>query len=170
LEGGTPSNATVIGEKVSTRAGELCLVVRVGKQLYAFPVNHVEETMRPLPLSAVAGAPPFVRGMAVIRGLPVPVLDCAAVLADGDQPLSSETRFVALRIAARRVALSVREVIGVRQIDSKHLADLPPLLANAGEHVVTAIGTLDRELLMVLRSGKLVPEDVWAAIDDGEGR
>lgn len=169
-EPGTPSDATVIGEEVSAQKGELCLVVRAGEQLYALPVKHVEETMRPLPLSGVAGAPPFVRGVAVIRGIPVPVVDSAAVLANGDQPLSSETRFVALRIAARRVALSVREVIGVRQIDRKQLADLPPLLAHAREHVVTAIGTLDRELLMVLRSGKLVPEDAWAAIDDGENR
>ena len=125
--------------------------------------------MRPLPVSAVAGAPPFVRGVTVIRGLRVPVVDSAAVLCRGDEPFPV-TRFVALKIADRRVALGVCAVIGVRHISGNQLAELPPLLATAGAHVVTAIGTLDSELLMVLRSGKLVSEDAWAAIDAVENR
>ena len=114
--------------------------------------------MRPLPVSAVAGAPPFVRGVAVIRGLPVPVVDAASALGDSGEPFPLVTRFVALRIADRRVALGVCEVIGVREIGGEQLAELPPLLATASEHVVAAMGTLDSELLMVLRAGKLVPE------------
>ena len=153
---------------MSAEAGELCLLVRIGKQLYALPLSHVVETMRPLPVSTVAGAPPFVRGVAVIRGLPVPVVDAASIL-DGDEPFPV-TRLVALRTGDRQVAFGVSEVVGVRHITAEQLADVPPLLATAGEHVVTAIGTLDSELLIVLRSGKLVPEDVWPAIDAARTR
>jgi purine-binding chemotaxis protein CheW len=152
---------------VSTHAGELCLLVRAGGQLYVLPLEHVEETMRPLAVRAVAGVPPFVRGLAVVRGVPVPVVDAKCVCGK-DKRSSDVTRFVALKVADRRIALAVDQVLGVRRIDRILLSDLPPLLSAAGEEVVSAIGTLDTELLMVLRSGKLVPEDVWKAIDAGE--
>lgn len=104
----------------------------------------------------------------MIRGLPVPVVDAASAI--GQPEASSDgRRFVSLKIAERRVALAVDEVIGVRQINHSHLADVPPLLAGTSANVV-AIGTLDSELLMVLRSGKLVPETTWMAIEPGDSR
>ena len=153
-----------------TREGRgLWLVVRAGTQLCALPLEHVDETMRPQPVRALAGAPPFVRGVAVIRGLPVPVVDAATAIGQAE-PSSNGTRFVALKTAERRVALLVNEVVGVRQIDLRDLFELPPLLASASERVVSAIGMLDSELLMVLRSGKLVSEATWAAVENGAGR
>lgn len=148
-------------------AADLCLLVRAGEQLYALPLEHVEETMRPLAVRRLAGVPPFVRGLAVVRGVPVPVVDLTSVVGR-NEPSSQVMRFVALKLADRRVALAVDEVFGVRQIDRTQLSHVPPLLSAAGEHVVRAIGTLDAELLMVLRSGKLIPEDVWTAIVAGE--
>lgn len=147
---------------------ELWLLVRAGGQLCALPLEHVDETMRPQPVRAVAGVPPFVRGVAMIRGLPVPVVDAASAI--GQVEASSDgTRFVSLKIAERRVALAVDEVIGVRQINHSYLADVPPLLAGTSANIV-AIGALDSELLMVLRSGKLVPETTWTAIEAGDSR
>jgi purine-binding chemotaxis protein CheW len=131
-------------------------------------MEHVEETMRPLPVRVVGGLPPFVLGMAVIRGRPVPVVDAVCVTG-GDQPSASVTRFVALKTADRRVALAVDEVIGVRSIHAARLAQLPPLLSRVDDPVIAMIGTLDRELLMVLQSGNLVPAAAWQAIATGEG-
>ena len=51
------------------------LVVMVGARACAFPLHHVAETMRPLPIKHVAGTPGFVCGVSVIRGTPTPVVD-----------------------------------------------------------------------------------------------
>jgi purine-binding chemotaxis protein CheW len=143
---------------------ELSLLVRVGLQLCALPVECVAETLRPQPVRAIAGAPPFVRGIAVLRGVPVPVIDAALTL--GAAAASSGiTRFVSLKAADRRVALAVDEVVGVRRIGRQQLSELPPLLDAAPDQVVAAVGNLDGELLIVLRSGTLVPEHVWATIE-----
>ena len=120
--------------------------------------------MRPQRVRPVSGAPHFVRGVAVLRGLPVPVIDAASTIGQ-TASTSSGSRFVALRMADRRVALAVDEVIGVRRIEEGALSSVPRLLAAANEQVVSAIGTLDAELLIVLESGKLVPEMVWATIE-----
>lgn len=154
----------VMEEIQKTEARALCLIIRVGSQLCALPVEHVAETMRPQSVRAIAGAPSFVHGTAVIRGLPVPVVDAASILGDGTSS-SHATRFVSLKTADRHIALAVDQVVGVTQVDRTSLSDLPPLLAAANEHAVSAIGILDGELFIMLSSGKLVPEDVWTAIE-----
>ena len=126
--------------------------------------------MRPLEVRPVAGAPPFISGVAVIRGVPAPVVDAASLFGGIGEPRSEEvTRFVTLKTADRRVALEVQQILGVTQVDPARLADLPPLLADAAEHIA-AIGTLDRDLLVVLRAGRFVPDEAWAAIDAGARR
>jgi purine-binding chemotaxis protein CheW len=91
----------------------------------------------------------------------VPVLDLACLLAGTE---SHPTRFVTVNIGARRVALAVDMIVGVRTIPTDALSELPPLLADANTDLIAAIGTLDAQLLVVLRSARLLPESVWSAL------
>jgi purine-binding chemotaxis protein CheW len=118
--------------------------------------------MRPLPVEPVAGVPMPVRGVAIIRGAPVPVVDVACVLFGKE---SHATRFVTIKVGARRVALAVDAVIGVHAIPADALDDLPPLLKDANTEAIAAIGTLDTQLVVVLRSARLVPEAIWSALE-----
>ncbi len=137
-----------------------CLVFRVGSQLCALPTDCVAETMRPQPVREVAGAPPFVLGLAMIRGAPVPVLDSAVAL--GQDGTSSYTRFISLKVGERRVALAVHDVVGIRSIGPEQLSSLPGLLSGAAQSVISALATLDGALLVVIGAGKLVPEGAWS--------
>jgi purine-binding chemotaxis protein CheW len=128
----------------------------------ALPLQHVIETMRPLPIEALAGVPRPVSGVAIIRGAAMPVVDLAWLLA-GEE--SHPTRFVTVSADGRRVALAVDAVVGVRVIPTGSVYDLPPLLRDANGDAIATIGTLDAELLVVLRSGRLVPETVWNALE-----
>lgn len=137
------------------------LVCRVRDVLCAIPLEYVEETMRPLPLEAIAGVPAFVRGLAVVRGIPTPVIDAAQLLSGASgQP----SRFVTVKTGTRRVVLAVDAVVGVAGIPRGSIGSLPPLFQGAGLDAIAAVGTLDAELLLVLRNTCLVPDDVWAAI------
>jgi purine-binding chemotaxis protein CheW len=142
--------------------GDLSLICRVLNRVCAFPLEHVIETMRPLSIEALPGLPPPVKGVAIIRGAPVPVVDLAWVLAANE---SHPTRFVTVNADGRRVALLVDAVVGVRAIPTGSLQDLPPLLRDASIDAIAKIGSLDAELLVVLRSGRLVPEAVWNALE-----
>jgi len=152
----------------STAAGGRYIALRVGSRLCAVPVGLVAETMRPLPVEPLPDAPPFVLGVSIIRGAPVPVVDVASLLAG---PALEPGRFVTVRLGAGRlVALAVEEVIGVRDLPEEALAGVPPLLGEAGAHVVSSISTLDAEFLLVLRHAHLVPESAWRALEDRGGR
>ena len=77
-------------------------------------------------------------------------------------------RFIALRLGNRQVALSVDEVVGVRDLDGSTIRELPPLLHEASEDFVEAIGTLDSHFLVVLRAGWRVPQEVWQMLTEQE--
>jgi purine-binding chemotaxis protein CheW len=151
--------AALIGEQ-----GKLALVCRVATRRCALWLEDVVETMRPLPVEPLAGAPPFVRGVAVVRGDPVPVVDAASLLGAGE---SRPTRFVTVTAGDRGVGLAVDAVLGVEVISRESLEELPPLLGDASAAVVSAMGALGSELVVALRSARLVPADVWALLGEG---
>jgi purine-binding chemotaxis protein CheW len=140
---------------------DLALICCVPANICALPLTAVDETMRVLPVEPLAGMPPFVRGLAIIRGAAVPVVDAASLLCAKE---SRPTRFVMVKAADRRVALAFDAVLGVREIAVESLQELPPLLKDTSAAAISAIGILDATLLMVLRSAHLVPETVWAAL------
>jgi purine-binding chemotaxis protein CheW len=136
------------------------LVARVGGRLCAFDVAHVLETMRPLPVEPMPGAPPFVTGLSLVRGTPTPVIDLAAWMGISSTP---PTRFVSVVAGARHVALAVTAVTGVRPLDPEQLQAVPPLVREAAAEHVQLVGTLDADLLLVLSAARLLPDDTWPA-------
>lgn len=146
--------------------GSKFLLVTVRARVCALPVQHCAEVMRPLRVEPVAGAPHYVRGLSVIRGAPVPVVDMSALL-DGPANSTSCGRFVAMKIDERRFALAVDGVIGIHELEAALLDALPPLLRHAESDLIEAIGAADAQLLLVLRGARLLPEEVWNAIETG---
>lgn len=143
------------------------LLCRAGSSVCAISVECIDEIMRPLPIDRVTRGPSFVLGLAVIRGEPTPVVALSALLSERSEaaaPVPSN-RFVSLRVGSRRVALAVDAVIGVRELAHATLAELPPLFRETSSALIAQVGTLDAELLLVLRGAQLVPDDVWNAFE-----
>ncbi|HEY2744390.1 MAG TPA: chemotaxis protein CheW, partial [Polyangia bacterium] len=96
----------------------LAIVARVGARLCAVPLTHARETMRMLPIEPLAGAPPFVLGLAIIRGQAVPVIDLGALIGGGGAP----ARLITLNVGERSVAIAVDAVVGVQRLEGATLA------------------------------------------------
>jgi purine-binding chemotaxis protein CheW len=145
------------------------LLCRIGSRICALALRDVRETMRPLPVEPLAGAPPFVLGLAIVRGSPTPVIDANQLLSSSPAPsspfvTSSAARFVSLKLGERSVALAVDAVLDVRPLPAGGLADIPPLLRDTGADLVSVIASLDDKLLFVLEAARLVPDSVWSEI------
>jgi purine-binding chemotaxis protein CheW len=160
-EGSLFSNADLMTVPDSPAAARV-LFVRAGAHMCALVLANVAEIMRPLPIEPLAGAPETVRGLSIIHGSPVPVVDLGGLL--GSPVQSPSTRFVMIRSGERMVALSVDAVLGIREIASSQLGDMPPLLRDAHAERVEAIGALDAELFLVLNAAHLVPDEVWKSL------
>jgi chemotaxis signal transduction protein len=159
-------------------AGGSALVFSSGKRIGALALEHVRETMRPLPVEPVDSPLGFVEGIAIVRGEAVPVVNAEALLyahsvseqAASRAPVNRSPvgRFIRLRIAERSVALAVSEVLGVFSRAALDIAALPPLFE--GSQAVGAVGRFDGRLLSVLEAASLVPDDAWIALAEQRSR
>jgi purine-binding chemotaxis protein CheW len=139
------------------------LIFGVQARICAVSLGHVIETMRALPIEAISGVPSFVLGVAIIRGIPTPVVDLAAVL--GASPEHKDERFVTVRAGNRQVALLVSTVLGIRNLDEPTATqELPPLLKGASQEVIEKVGTLDERFLLVLREAWTLEDALWHAV------
>jgi purine-binding chemotaxis protein CheW len=133
------------------------LACRAGTRLCAIPLQHVIEILRVLPIETVAGAPRYVRGLCIIRGAAVPVVDTGLLV--GDQPTKAE-RLVTIRSGSRTIALAAEAVLGIWAVGTETFKELPPLLRDAARETIAAIGILDAELLLFLRTALIVPPEL----------
>ena len=154
-------------EVLSERAAvtKKALIVGLQGRVCAVPLAYVIETMRPLPIEPLPGVPSFVQGVAIIRGIPTPVISLGAVLGTSDEVAE---RFVTVRAGDKQVAVSVNEVLGVCDLDTIMIHKLPPLLQGAAKEIVEMIGTLDEQVLMILGAGWELPDEVWRVLPPQE--
>ena len=138
------------------------LVVKAGLRRCALRISDVIETMRPLPTEPVRESPIFIRGLSIIRGAPVPVVDLAMLL--GDSAPAEVFRFVSMRVGKRRLALALREVLGLRTLEDSLLEGMPPLLCEKNS-MLDAVGVLDSEFVLLLGTARIIPDDAWAALE-----
>jgi len=150
---------------VDQSSAELCLITRARTLQCALPLTHVLEVMRPLPIEAIAHAPGFMLGVAIVRGVPTPVIDCGAFVQE--RAGATHTRWASIRCGDRTAALAFESILGVRELPVRS-DDLPALLSGAPSEVISSLATLDTRLLLVLHGSRLVPEGVWRALDAGE--
>jgi purine-binding chemotaxis protein CheW len=144
----------------ATKGEERVLLVRARSWICALPVRSVVETMRVLPIQPVSGAPRFVRGVAVIRGAPTPVVDLATFMEAGEGG-GPGRRLVTMRAGTGPVALLVDEVIGVSTLDTAAVDRTPPLLDRALTDHVEKLGALDTSVFALLSAARLLPEGGW---------
>jgi purine-binding chemotaxis protein CheW len=133
-------------------------MLQVGTLRCALPLSHAVETLRPLPVQALADCPAFVAGACLIRGEVLPVVELGKLLG---MPRSAPQRFVVVYAGPRKIVLAVDAVLGIEPLSESSLGGLPPLLAGAGAEAIAALRALDGQLLLVLQASRMVPEAVF---------
>lgn len=145
-------------------SGVPVLVLGVHDWCCALELREIVETLRPLSVQPVPGAPEYVLGLAVIRGQAQPVVDLALLLTGVADDRC--TRFVCVRVGERQLALAVASVQGIRLLPAETLQTLPPLVADGRDRGLDSLGVLDRELLALLAAARLLPEAVWQQLEE----
>ncbi len=146
--------------------GTPVLVTRAGGRYAAFPMSLVRETMRPMTCQQVAGFATWMLGIAIVRGVPAPVVDLGALMSGASSRAIS--RFISLRSAEGVFVAAVDEVIGLRSFDAATLSLMPPLLSAAGGGAIAGLGAIGHELMVLFDAGRLVPPEAWQAMPGTE--
>lgn len=140
------------------------LLCRVVNSWCALALQGLGEVMRPLPVDRLAGLPEFVDGLAIIRGKALPVINLPLLLCGSRSQADFQERFVTAQSEGRMLALRVDEVAGIFPLEAAMWHALPNLFEQLqGEHLA-ALGSLDGELLMLLRRTNLLSEADWEVL------
>lgn len=124
--------------------------IRVGEVACLIPLGDVLEVLRPLAVEPVAGMPAWVRGVALVRGAPTPVVALGTLLGiRAGEP----RRWVRIRGDRGATVLEADEVFGVVEMEA---GELPALLRERGG-ALAAVAARDAELLRVLEAARVQP-------------
>jgi chemotaxis signal transduction protein len=121
--------------------------LRLGREAYAIPVEHVVEVVELGDLAPLPGAGPHVLGLRHLRGQVLPVFDLAALLGAGE----SEPARVCVAVHERRAAgLAIDEVTDV--------AGLPDGGSDVDAPLLTSSTLVDGRLVGLIDAGALFAE------------
>ncbi|ALV05679.1 chemotaxis protein CheW [Roseateles depolymerans] len=148
-----------------SREDKAVLVCRVGTRLCAWPLDGVDEILRPRPLRTLMAPVDHVPGLARVRGRWVPVVDVAGAVGLGEVPVG---RLVVVHHQGQVAALAVTEVTGVQQLDAAALEALPPLLRDGSQAPLDGLATLNEALVALLDPARLMPPPGLEAPADDE--
>ncbi|MEN8719322.1 MAG: chemotaxis protein CheW [Oceanococcaceae bacterium] len=88
---------------------------RIGTQRFLAPQSQVAEVLSPPRITLVPNAPPWLRGLANLRGTVVPLYDLGHCLLDTRTPAHSRNRYLVLADASNPVGFLVDAVSGLRR-------------------------------------------------------
>jgi purine-binding chemotaxis protein CheW len=100
---------------------------RVADRDCAVDVMRISEVLRPVPVTPLPSAPPFVEGIIELRGRFLPVIDLRKRFGAGDG--GAPGKYVVAPMGETSVALVVDEVTGVERIPIDQI-QAPPVLAS----------------------------------------
>ncbi len=98
---------------------------------YVVDVMRIRSIVRPMPVTYVPEAPPFVEGVIDLRGVPIPVVDLRRRFGLATIERGPKARMVIARVEGRDVALLVDRVVEVMRIPPAGITEVPPLLNRA---------------------------------------
>lgn len=133
------------------------LCVRLGNQLYAIPIEAVDEVLPALPIEKISRCPSFIRGIVIVRGKLIPVLDAAERLGKSDHQRPLEPTIVCLRSGQRLVGVEFDEAIGLMELSLSGL--LSAAEVNTGSKFLNGFVENHERIIHVLDPEKMIAPD-----------
>jgi purine-binding chemotaxis protein CheW len=132
----------------------------VAKEIFAAPVEKVQEILDMRPIARLPQAPANLLGMIDVRGEGIPVLDLRATLGIEPADDTENTRIVVLRIAGAgkdiTIGLRADRVFEVTVLDQDELDPPPAISASWQTHSIAGIGRRNGAFVTVLDLDRLL--------------
>lgn len=150
-----------------TRVVGRIVVFRLDDQLYALPIESVQEIQQIVELTPVPDSAPALVGMIDVRGRVVPAIDMRALVGLEVGPYALDTPMILCRTHGRLVALIVDEVDDVLSL-SEGCMQAPSKLYALADRMI-GIARLEIGLIVVLDPDRLVPDVALSdsVVDEG---
>ncbi|MGK5045866.1 chemotaxis protein CheW [Janthinobacterium sp. GB4P2] len=151
----TTTHAAAASQPAQAGAREL-LVFGLGNEEYAIDIGLVQEIRGYGAVTRIANAPAFLNGFIHLRGSIVPLVDLRIALGQTEPAYDASTVVIILVFAQGATGIVVDRVADVVPLAPSQIKPPPQLHGSAMAGHVTAIGSLDERLLIVLDMDSLL--------------
>lgn len=127
------------------------VVVTLGREEYALPIQQVQEIIPYAEPRAVCSPEPWIRGVISLRGRIIPVWDLALRLGLQAEPAEAQ-KIVIVETATGTAGVIVDEVEEVLTVRPEQLEDIP----GADLDLLQAIAKIDDRLVILLAPDRLI--------------
>jgi len=132
------------------------LVFGLGNEEYAIDIGLVQEIRGYGAVTRIANAPAFLKGFIHLRGSIVPLIDLRIALGQAEPAYDASTVVIILIFAHGATGIVVDRVADVVPLAPAQIKPPPQLHGSAMAGHVTAIGSLDERMLIVLDMNSLL--------------
>lgn len=150
----TPSIATA-GQPAEADAGEF-LAFTLGKEEYGIDILRVQEIRGYEPVTRIANAPEFIKGVVNLRGIIVPIVDMRIKFQLGTPTYDQFTVVIILNIGGRIVGMVVDSVSDVTTLTAEQIRPAPQMGTALDTNYLIGLGTLDERMLILVDIDKLM--------------
>ena len=151
----TTTHAAAASQLAQAGAREL-LVFGLGNEEYAIDIGLVQEIRGYGAVTHMANAPAFLKGFIHLRGNIVPLIDLRIALGQAEPAYDASTVVIILIFAHGATGIVVDRVADVVPLAPAQIKPPPQLHGSAMAGHVTAIGSLDERMLIVLDMNSLL--------------
>jgi purine-binding chemotaxis protein CheW len=141
------------------------LTFTLGPEEYAIDILKVQEIRSYEPVTTIANAPAFIKGVVNLRGTIVPIVDLRIKFGIGDVEYTPFTVVIILNISGRVVGIVVDSVSDVTMLQPEQIRAAPEFASTVDTKFIMGLGTLEERMLIVVDIERLMLSNEMALVD-----
>jgi len=132
----------------------LYLSFEIGREIYGFPIDPVQEIIPLSHITRVPNAPREVMGILSLRGIVLPILDIGPFLGQKLAPPSEDSRIIVVALGEELTGIMVDRVLHTVAVPSD-LVEPPPATVTDDKGLIAGVHSLQDRLLILLKPEQL---------------
>ena len=143
-------------DKNKTDGKQELLFFILGHEEYGINILNVQEIRGYDAVTAIANAPPFIKGVINLRGIIVPIIDLRIKFRIDQVSYNELTVVIILNVAGRVMGIVVDGVSDVITLSTEQIKPVQEFGAALDVNYITGLGTLDQRVIIVIDIEKLM--------------
>ena len=136
--------------RAAVQQGGEFLTFRLGAEEYGIDILKVQEIRSYEQPTRIANTPEFLRGVANLRGVIVPIVDLRIKLGCDTAEYNSFTVVIVLNVKGRVVGAVVDSVSDVLALDAQTIKPAPEMNSAVDTSFITGIGSVGERMLILM--------------------
>ncbi len=142
------------------------LSFRLGTEEYAIDILQVREIRAHEPVTRIANAPAFIKGVINLRGSIVPIVDMRLKFGLGEADYDRFTVVIILNIAKRVMGIVVDAVCDVVALSAEEVRPAPVLGGAIESGFIRGLAPIDGRMLIVVDIARLMTSRDMALVEE----